>query len=93
MKDFIAYQLSEDNYNDICREYLEDESEDRIKNENKKTYDRAYAVICFLIEKQIVCNLTDMEKLLIPVNKSIFINLRRNSKTKQLQKVCNVYIK
>ena len=86
MKDFIAYQLSEDNYNDICREYLEDESEDRIKNENKKTYDRAYAVICFLIEKQIVCNLTDMEKLLIPVNKSIFIKLKEKLKNEAAAK-------
>ena len=86
MKDFIAYQLSEDNYNDICREYLEDESEDRIKNENKKTYDRAYAVICLLIEKQIVCNLTDMEKLLIPVNKSIFIKLKEKLKNEAAAK-------
>lgn len=86
MKDFIAYQLSEDNYNDICREYLEDESEDRIKNENKKTYDRAYAVICFLIEKQIVCNLTDMEKLLIPVNKSIFIKFKDKLKNEAAAK-------
>ena len=41
MKDFIAFQMSEYNCKDICREYLENESEDRIEKENpKNVYDQ-----------------------------------------------------
>ena len=72
MKDFIAYQMSENNWKDICREHLVNESEDRIKQENpKNVYDQAYTVICLLINKQIVCNWSDMEKVLNKFNKEI----------------------
>ena len=72
--------MSEDNCNEICREHLADESENRIKIENKKTYDRAYTVICFLTDKQKVCKVSDMEKLLMPVDKSIFIKFKEKLK-------------
>ena len=72
MKDFIAYQMSEDNWKEICREYLENESEDRIKNENSNSeYDQAYTVIRLLVKKQIVRSWSDMEQVLNKFNKEI----------------------
>ena len=74
MKDFIAYQMSDDDWKEICREYLDDESEDRVKIENpKNVYDQAYTVICLLIVKQIVCNWSDMEKVLNSLNNKVIV--------------------
>ena len=86
MKDFIAYQMSEDNCNDICRKHLVNESEERIRIENKKTYDRAYTVISLLIDKKKVCDLSDMEKLLMSVNKSIFVRFKEKFKNQAAAK-------
>ena len=86
MKDFIAYEMSEETCNNICREHLADESENRIKIENKKNYDRAYTVIGFLTDKQKVCNLSDMEKLLMPFDKSIFIKFKEKLKNEAAAK-------
>ena len=72
MKDFLAYHMSEDDCKEICREYLENESEDRIKKENPNClYDQAYTVICCLINKREGCNWFDIEKVLSTVNMEI----------------------
>lgn len=74
MRDFIAYQMSDDDWKEICREYLEDESENRVIKENpKNVYDQAYSVICLLIIKQIVCNWSDMEKVLNNLNNKVIV--------------------
>ena len=63
--------MPEGNCNEICREHLVDESEDSIRRENGQSYDQAYTVIGLLIDKQKVCNWSDVEKQLIFVNKLI----------------------
>ena len=74
MRDFIAYQMSDDDWKEICREYLEDESENRVIKENpKNVYDQAYSVISLLIIKQIVCNWSDMEKVLNNLNNKVIV--------------------
>ena len=71
MKDFIAYHMSGNDWKEICREYLDNESEDRIKVDNLTLYDRAYTVICSLIEKSKEIHWSHMEKVLNKINKKI----------------------
>ena len=72
MKDFIAYQMSDNDWKEICREYLDNELEDRIEIDNRNSvYDQAYTVICSLINKQKEFLWCDMEKVLNKINKGI----------------------
>ena len=63
--------MSENDWRDICREYLENEQEDRIQKQNPGIYEQAYTVICLLINRRLVCCWSDMEKVLNNYNKKI----------------------
>lgn len=86
MMDFIAFQLSDDEWRQICSIYLSKESEDRIRKENRHSvYDQAYAVIRLLIDKQIVCKWSDMEKILNNIgNKAIGKKFREKFEKKSI---------
>ena len=59
-------------WKEICREYLHNESEDRIKIENQNSvYDQAYTVIGLLINKKEEFLWRDMEEVLKNINKEI----------------------
>ena len=78
MKDFIAYRMSEEDCDEICREYLRDESEHRIKKDNvKSVYDQSYAIIRLLIDKLIISDISDMENVLNMINKAILNKFRQ----------------
>ena len=86
MKDFIAYQMSDNDCKEICREYLDNESEDRIKIENPNSvYDQAYTVICFLINKRKEFHWFDMEEVLNKLNKKIVKNFLQKFKEVPVQ--------
>ena len=72
LKDFIAYQMSQEDWKQILRNYLQNESESRIQKQHENSiYDQAYAVIILLIKKEIVSNWYDMEDILNQFNKGI----------------------
>ena len=78
MKDFIAYRMSEEDCDEICREYLRDESEHRIKKDNvNSVYDQSYAIIRLLIDKLIISDISDMENVLNMINKAILNKFRQ----------------
>ena len=53
MKDFVAYQMSDNDWKEICRAYLDNELEDRIEIDNRNSVcDQAYTVICSLIKNK-----------------------------------------
>ena len=59
-------------WKEICREYLHNESEDRIKTENQNNvYDQAYTVICLLINKKEEFLWRDMKEVLNKISKEI----------------------
>ena len=74
--------MSKDHYLDIFRDHLMGVQEDNIINDNEKTYDQAYTVIGLLIDKQIVCTWSDMEKLLIGLDISIVNRFKEKFKKK-----------
>ena len=64
--------MSDNDCKQICRDYLDYESEDRIKIENPNSvYDQAYTVIGSLINKREEFRWSDMEKVLNKYNKEI----------------------
>ena len=64
--------MSDNDCREICRDYLDNESEDRIKIENPKSvYDQAYVVFCSLINKREEFRWSDMKKVLNKYNKEI----------------------
>ena len=72
MKDFIAYRMTDGNMKDICREYLDSETEEQIKIKYPNNiYEQSYAVIDLLINKGKVFNWSDMTKVLNKYNKKI----------------------
>ena len=78
MTDFIAYRMSEEDCDEICREYLRGESEHRIKKDNlNNVYDQSYAIIRLLIDKLIISNIFDMENVLNKVNNDILNKFRQ----------------
>ena len=72
MKDFLAKQMTESDWREICREYLDNVSEDGIKTDNPNSvYDQTYYVIRSLINKHKEFHWCDMEKVLNKFNKGI----------------------
>ena len=93
MKDFIAYQMSDNDCKEICRDYLDNESEDRIKIDNPNSvYDQAYTVICFLINKQEEFHWSDMEKVLNKYNKEIVEKFTEKFKEAPVQGQLNKHL-
>ena len=58
-------------WKDILRRNLPDESEDEICYDNKRLYDRSYAVVRKLCEKGTVVYLSDMIEVLNLINKGV----------------------
>ena len=70
--------MSEEDCDEICREYLRDESEHRIKKDNvNSVYDQSYAIIRLLIDKLIISDISDMENVLNMINKAILNKFRQ----------------
>ena len=71
MRDFIANQMLDRDWKDILRAILPDESEDKIRCDNKGLYNRSYAVVRKLCEKGLVVYLSDMIEVLNLINKGV----------------------
>ena len=82
MKDFIAYQMREEDWKDIFRKELPGELEGRISVDNQDLYERSYAVIRKLTERRHDMDWEDMKKILNLVNKSIVDNFEKKFRVK-----------
>ena len=82
MKDFIAYQMREEDWRDIFRIELPRELEGRISVDNQDLYERSYAVIRKLTKRRHDMDWEDMKKILNRVNKSIVDNFEKKFRVK-----------
>ena len=71
IKDFIATQMTDEDWKNILRTKLPKVSEDSINCDNINLYDCAYTVIRKLTEQKLVTCWSDMKEVLNPVNKGI----------------------
>ena len=71
MKDFIASEMYDKDWKDICYENLPEGSREEISNNNKKSYECSYAVIRKLTEIEGLTYWHEMEKILKPLRMDI----------------------